>query len=47
VYVRDLTGDKATILVRKRVSDEGAEERAASDLRLAIAERLATRERKQ
>jgi small conductance mechanosensitive channel len=42
VYVSDLTGDKATILVRKWVSGEGAEERAASDLRLAIAERLAT-----
>ncbi len=37
----DLAGDKATIVVRKRVSGEGAVERAASDLRLKIAERLA------
>ena len=34
VYVTDLAGDKATIVVRKRVSGEGAVERAASDLRL-------------
>jgi small-conductance mechanosensitive channel len=40
VYVTDLSGDKATIVVRKRVSGEGAAERAASDLRLKIAERL-------
>jgi len=39
-YVSDLTADKATILVRKRVADERAVERAASDLRLALAERL-------
>jgi small-conductance mechanosensitive channel len=42
VYVSDLAGDKATILVRKWVSGEGAVERAASDLRVAMAERLAT-----
>ena len=41
VHVTDLAGDKATIVVRKRVSGEGAVERAASDLRLKIAERLA------
>jgi small-conductance mechanosensitive channel len=42
VYVSDLTGDKATILVRTWVSSEAAAEAAASDLRLAIAERLAS-----
>ena len=41
VHVTDLAGDKATIVVRKRVSGEGAVERAASDLRLKIAEQLA------
>ena len=41
VYVTDLSGDTATIVVRTRVSGEGAAERAASDLRLKIAERLA------
>jgi len=41
VHVTDLSGDKATIVVRRRVSGAGAAERAASDLRLAIAERLA------
>jgi small-conductance mechanosensitive channel len=41
VYVTDLSGDKATIVVRTRVSGKGAAERAASDLRLKIAERLA------
>jgi small conductance mechanosensitive channel len=39
-YVSDLTADKATILVRKWVADERAVERAASDLRLALAERI-------
>ena len=43
VYVTDLSGDKATIVVRRRVSGEGTAERAASDLRLKIAERLARR----
>ena len=37
----ELAGDKATVVVRKRVSGEGAVDRAASDLRLQIAERLA------
>jgi len=40
-YVSDLAADKATILVRKWVSDERDVERAASDLRVALAERLA------
>ena len=41
-YVSDLAADKATILVRKWVSDERDAERAASDLRVALAEWLAT-----
>ena len=41
VYVTDLSGDKATIVVRRRVAGEGMAERVASDLRLKIAERLA------
>lgn len=41
VYVTDLSGDKAIIVVRKRVSGESAAERAASDLRIDLAERLA------
>jgi small-conductance mechanosensitive channel len=40
VYVADLAGDKATIVVRTWVSGEGAAERASSELRLKIAERL-------
>jgi small conductance mechanosensitive channel len=43
VFVSDLTGDKATILVRKWIPGEGSAERASSDLRLALAERLARR----
>jgi small-conductance mechanosensitive channel len=39
VYVTDL-GDKATIVVRKRVPREGDNERAESELRLTVAERL-------
>ncbi len=39
VVVTDLS-DKATIVVRKRVPREGATERAESELRLAVAERL-------
>jgi small conductance mechanosensitive channel len=39
-YVSDLTADKATILVRRWVSDEQEVERAASDMRIALAERL-------
>ena len=41
VYVTDLSGDNATIVVRKWVPREGAAERASSDLRIALAERLA------
>src|SRR4051795_4353250 len=41
VYVTDLSGDKATIVVRKWVPGEYAADRAASDLRLAIAAQLA------
>src|SRR5581483_1558108 len=40
VFVTDLTGDKATITVRKWVDGEAAVDGTASDLRLAIAERL-------
>jgi small conductance mechanosensitive channel len=39
VYVTDL-GDKATIVVRKRVTRAGDPERAESELRLSVAERL-------
>ena len=39
VYVTDL-GDKATIVVRKRVPHEQDTDRAESDLRLSVAERL-------
>jgi small-conductance mechanosensitive channel len=39
VYVTDLT-DKATIVVRKRVPRIGETERAESELRLSVAERL-------
>ena len=39
-YVSDLAADKATILVRRWVSDEQDVERAASDMRVALAERL-------
>jgi small conductance mechanosensitive channel len=39
VYVTDL-GDKATIVVRKRVPRAGDTERAESELRLSVAERL-------
>ena len=41
VYVTDLSGDKATIVVRRWVAGAGMAERAASDLRLKIADRLA------
>ena len=43
VYVTDLSGDMATIVVRKWVSGEGAADRASSELRLKIAERLQER----
>ena len=39
-YVSDLAADKATVLVRKWLPDERDVERASSDMRLAIAERL-------
>jgi small conductance mechanosensitive channel len=39
-YVSELTADNATILVRRWVSDAGDVERAASDMRVALAERL-------
>jgi small conductance mechanosensitive channel len=39
VYVTDL-GDKATIVIRKRVQRESDSERAESELRLNVAERL-------
>jgi small-conductance mechanosensitive channel len=41
VYVTDL-GDKATIVVRKRVPRQGDHERLESELRLTVAERLKT-----
>lgn len=40
VYVTDVSDDTATVVVRKWVSGEGTAERAASDLRIALAERL-------
>jgi small conductance mechanosensitive channel len=39
-YVSGLSADRATILVRRRVASEAAVERAASDLRVALAARL-------
>ncbi|HZQ83038.1 MAG TPA: mechanosensitive ion channel domain-containing protein [Gaiellaceae bacterium] len=41
VYVTELSGDNATIVVRKWIPGEAAAERAASDLRIALAGRLA------
>ena len=41
VYVTDLVGENATVVVRKRISGEHPADRASSDLRLWIAERLA------
>jgi small conductance mechanosensitive channel len=40
VYVSDLAGDKASIVVRKWVPGEAVAEQAASDLRITLAERL-------
>lgn len=40
VFVSELAGETATILVRKWVEGGGDAERAASDLRIAVAERL-------
>jgi small-conductance mechanosensitive channel len=42
VYVTDVSGDTATVVVRRWVPGEGAAERAASDLRIALAERLSS-----
>jgi small-conductance mechanosensitive channel len=44
VYVTDLAGDRATVVVRKWVPGEGVAERAASDLRIVLAERLTSSE---
>jgi small conductance mechanosensitive channel len=41
VYVTDLTGENATIVVRRWLSGEQSAEQAASDLRVALAKRLA------
>ena len=40
VYVTGLSGEKATVVVRRRVAAEGLADRASSDLRIALAERL-------
>ena len=40
VYVTGLAGDEATVVVRRRVSSEGLADRASSDLRIELAERL-------
>ncbi|HET7128205.1 MAG TPA: mechanosensitive ion channel domain-containing protein [Gaiellaceae bacterium] len=40
VYVTDLQGDTATVVVRRRVAVWGIADRASSDLRVALAERL-------
>jgi len=40
VYVTALTGDKATVTVRRRVPAEGIADRESSDLRIALAQRL-------
>jgi small conductance mechanosensitive channel len=40
VYVTALTGDKATVMVRRRVPAEGIADREESDLRIALAQRL-------
>jgi hypothetical protein len=41
VYVTALAGEKATVMIRRRVPTEVAAARVASDLRIAAAERLA------
>jgi hypothetical protein len=41
VYVTDLTGENASIVVRKWVTGDQSVEQAASDLRIALAKRLA------
>jgi small-conductance mechanosensitive channel len=40
VYVTALTADKATVTVRRRVQTEAIADREASDLRIALAQRL-------
>ncbi|HZQ15654.1 MAG TPA: mechanosensitive ion channel domain-containing protein [Gaiellaceae bacterium] len=45
VIVSALTGEKATVLVRRWVPEGGTAERAGSELRLALAERLAALDR--
>ncbi len=40
VYVTALTGDKATVTVRRRVPAEGLADRETSDLRITLAKRL-------
>jgi small-conductance mechanosensitive channel len=44
VYVTDLSGENATIVVRKWIPGEDAAERASSDLRIRVAERLGAKE---
>jgi hypothetical protein len=39
--VTELVGENATVVVRKRISGGHPADRAASDLRLSIADRLA------
>ena len=41
VYVTDVSADTATVVVRKGVSGEDVAERVASDLRIALSERIA------
>jgi small conductance mechanosensitive channel len=40
VFVTALTGDKATVTVRRRVAADGLADRETSDLRIALAQRL-------
>jgi len=44
VFVTDLDGGQATVVVRKWIRDEGDAEHAESDLRIALAERLAAQQ---
>ena len=45
MFVTALAGEKATIVVRTWIKGGGTVERAESDLRVAIVERLAAAER--
>jgi small-conductance mechanosensitive channel len=45
VYVTALQGDTATVVVRRRVAVWGVADRASSDLRISLAERLEAMER--